>query len=189
MSLREAERFIRRPWTRAERRVVWHGLFGRLAIAIEPVLGAFAFAGIAIGVMLRVNRAMMDRVVIASIFILGFIGFVIYAICLLVNPIKAVLQIRRPIYIIDGYVRYRTPDDESAPGSTGYIGVMDESRDLICEWPAFGNRVLRADMIAALVEFSTYGGIHKIDGRSTGAIPEEFTALGIGLGAAMGRRR
>ena len=189
MPLQDSARFIRRPWTRAERRVVWHGLFGRLAIAIEPILGALVFAGIAVGVMLRVNRGMMDRVVIASIFILGFIGFVIYAICLLVNPIKAVLQIRRPIYIIDGYVRYRTPDESSAPGSTGYIGVMDEHRELLCEWPAFGNRVLPPSLLAALVEFSEYGGIHKIDGRSTGAIPENFTALGIGLGAAMGRRR
>lgn len=189
MPLRDPQKFIRRPWTRAERRVVWHGLFGRLAIAIEPVLGALVFAGIAVGVMLRVNRGMMDRVVIASIFILGFIGFVIYAICLLVNPIKAVLQVRRPIYVIDGYVRYRGPDDASAPGSTGYIGVLDERRDLVCEWPAFGTRVLAPNMLAALVEFSEYGGIHKIDGRSTGAIPKEFATLGIGMGAAIGRRR
>jgi hypothetical protein len=30
------------------------------------------------------------------------------------------------------------------------------------------------------VEFSEYGGIHKVDGRSTGVLPEGMTTISIG---------
>jgi hypothetical protein len=32
----------------------------------------------------------------------------------------------------------------------------------------------------ALIEFSFYGGIHRIDGRSTGIVPESMPTLGVG---------
>jgi hypothetical protein len=35
----------------------------------------------------------------------------------------------------------------------------------------------------AVVEFTRYGGIHRIDGRSTGLLPETFPTMGIGAPA------
>jgi hypothetical protein len=35
-------------------------------------------------------------------------------------------------------------------------------------------------IVPAHVEFSHYGGIHRIDGRSTGVLPARLPALGIG---------
>jgi hypothetical protein len=32
----------------------------------------------------------------------------------------------------------------------------------------------------AMLEFSEYGGIHAIDGRQTGVLPDDFPVLGIG---------
>ena len=43
--------------------------------------------------------------------------------------------------------------------------------------------------IPALVEFSLYAGIHKIDGRSTGLLPEgELPLLAIGIATRHGRQ-
>ena len=38
---------------------------------------------------------------------------------------------------------------------------------------------------AARVEYSEYGGIHRIDGRSTGVLPESLPTLGIGATVGM----
>ena len=41
----------------------------------------------------------------------------------------------------------------------------------------------------ALVEFSLYAGLHKIDGKSTGLLPdEELPLLAIGIATRHGRR-
>jgi hypothetical protein len=38
-----------------------------------------------------------------------------------------------------------------------------------------------------MVEFCRYGGILRIDGRSTGVLPDDIPALGIGAPAAFAR--
>jgi hypothetical protein len=44
-------------------------------------------------------------------------------------------------------------------------------------------------VIPALVEFSLYAGLHKIDGKSTGLLPdEELPLLAIGIATRHGRR-
>jgi len=42
-------------------------------------------------------------------------------------------------------------------------------------------------MVPAVIEFSVYAGIHSVDGRSTGLVPEEdLPALAIGMAARSG---
>ncbi len=50
------------------------------------------------------------------------------------------------------------------------------------EWP-LGTRpraLDRRELWPALIEFCRYGGILRIDGRSTGVLPEHLPPLGIG---------
>ena len=35
--------------------------------------------------------------------------------------------------------------------------------------------------LPAMAEFSEFGGIHKIDGKSTGVLPDEVPVLAIGI--------
>jgi hypothetical protein len=35
--------------------------------------------------------------------------------------------------------------------------------------------------LPALCEFSEYGGLHKIDGKSTGVLPEEIPVMAVGI--------
>jgi len=39
--------------------------------------------------------------------------------------------------------------------------------------------------VPAHVEFSEYGGIHKVDGKSTGVLPDEIPTLAIGISQRM----
>ncbi len=168
---------IRRPWTRRERRVVFNGLVGRMAIAIEPVICGAVFLGLFIGMMMRDH----DAKLLAPIFGLATLAFVVYAVVLMVPPIRAFVQTFAPIYIVDGYVRYRSPDHGSEIGENGYIAVLNDERREIAEWPSRGDDRLPHATRAAMIEFSHFGGIHRIDGRSTGVLPEAFAPLGVGV--------
>jgi hypothetical protein len=169
----------RRPWTPAERRVVLNGFFGRSLIAIEPAVCASVFA-LLVGGLIRANRPDAPAIVLAPIFGLGVVAFVIYAIGLMVAPTRALLETFGPIYVVDGYVRYRRPDLHSVPRSNGYVAVLNEDRQMLCEWETTGPREPLERTEPALVQFAPYGGIIAIDGRRTALLPENFPALGIG---------
>jgi hypothetical protein len=174
----------RRPWTRAERLVVIHGFLGRLTIAIEPLVVAIFFALLPIGLMLRHQEI---TVLIAPIFALASIAFLVYAIWLMASPTRAVFETFRPIYTVDGYVRYRI----SQSGEREYyVAALDANRFVLGEWPLreWPHAIGDQDTWPVIVEFSWYGGIHKIDGRSTGVLPDEIAPLGIGMAQSERRK-
>lgn len=179
-----ARLLVARRWTARERRVVWRGLCGRMAIAIEPLLGLIFCALFTWGVVWRAHHVRDDAslIVIAPIFALGALAFLGYFVAVLVAPLVAYLQTYRPIYAVDGYVRYRPPDEDSAPGECGYVAALFEDEHVACEWRSIGMRPYRPRTMPAMVEFSVFGGIHKIDGRSTGLLPEgDLPPLAIGI--------
>ena len=181
----------RRAWTRKERAVVWRGLTGRFSLAIEPLLGMLFMGLLTWGIVYRAQHVPSDAtlVKIAWIFAVGALAFGGYFIAVLVAPMMAYLQTFRPIYILDGYVRYREPDDRSQPGACGYAAALFPDHSLAGEWEWLGRKRLANVTIPALVEFSDYAGIHKIDGRPTGLLPdEEIPLLAIGIATRHGRR-
>lgn len=165
---------IRRAWTKAERRVVIQGFLGRAAIAIEPVVCGAVFAALTYGLVAR------GLWFLTPIFGLAVVAFAAYALVMLLAPTRALLKTYGPIYIVDGYVRYREPDPKSDEDSNGYVAVLLHDKRLCYEWPSFGSRALPLGTVPALVEFSEFGGIHTIDGRSTGVLPKTHSILGIG---------
>ena len=170
----------RRPWTVAERRIVWNGFVGRLLIAIEPVFVGSVFLAFVVALFM-LHRDDAPAIVLAPIFALGSIAFAIYAVSLMVEPSRALLSTFDPLLIVDGYVRYRSsPGKPSEPNHTGYIAVLAADGTVLGEWPAYGKFLLPMRIVPAHVEFSHYGGIHRIDGRSTGVLPARLPALGIG---------
>ncbi len=173
----------RRPWTPRERRIVWRGLTGRFAIAIEPLIGAIFFSILTWGIVWRAHAAgRPDLVVLAPIFGFAAAGFVGYMIAVLFAPIRAFAQTFKDIYVLDGYVRYRGPDLQSETDSSGYVAVLFADRGLAYEWETFGKESLPEKTIPAMVEFSEYGGVHCIDGRATGVIPDtDLPLLSIGI--------
>jgi hypothetical protein len=179
-----ARLLLQRPWTPRERGIVWRGLTGRMAIAIEPLLGLVFFGLFTWGVVWRAHHVPDDRslVVIAPIFALGALAFLGYLIAVLVAPLVAYAQTFKPIYSVDGYVRYRPPDEDCEPGDCGYVAALFEDGSVACEWRAIGKKPYPARTIPAMVEFSTFAGIHKIDGKTTGLLPEgDLPALAIGI--------
>jgi len=78
-----------RQWTQRERKVVWRGLTGRFAIAIEPLLGLLFMTFLTFGIVYRAHHVPADRdiIKIAWIFALGAICFLGYFIALLVAPV------------------------------------------------------------------------------------------------------
>lgn len=172
-----------RPWTDRERRIVWRGLTGRMAIAIEPLIGALFFAGLTYGIIWRARvTEPHDLWILSPIFGLMALAFTVYFIAVLFAPLLAYLQTYRPIYQIDGYIRYRGPDGDSDLGSSGYVAVLFEDHEMCCEWECFGMKKLPTLTVAAMAEFSEFGGIHKIDGKSTGVLPDDdLPSLAIGI--------
>jgi hypothetical protein len=176
---------VRRAWTKSERRVVLNGLFGRVLIAIEPALCFLVFGALTAGLIFfplpgaRLNQH-DSAVVLAPIFGLAALAFLAYAVVVLIGPVRALRHTFLPIYIVDGYVRYRKPDRHTEADSNGYIAVLDDARRAVAEWPSLGSATLPESLRPAMIEFSFYGGIHRIDGRSTGALPESIPAMGIG---------
>ncbi len=168
---------IRRNWTRAERAIVLQGFFGRLTLAIEPAICAAGFLGLTLGLVFNKNK---EIIILAPIFALGVVTFAIYMVAVMVAPVRALFHTSRPIYIVDGYVRYRGRDEHSDEDSNGYIAVLTDDQRVACEWPTIGDIELPPDTRPALCEFSEYGGVHTIDGRSTGVLPKKITRLGVG---------
>lgn len=168
---------IRRVWTRAERTIVLQGFFGRLTIAIEPLICGIVFLALTLGMIFNKNK---EIIVLAPIFGLGVVCFSIYAIAVMMAPVRALFHTMGPIFIVDGYVRYRGRDERSERDSNGYIAVLTEDKRVACEWPTLGEMELPLYTRAALCEFSEYGGVHKIDGRSTGVLPDRVASLGVG---------
>ena len=170
-----------RPWLPQERRVVWRGAAGRFIVACEPAVIALLFGAFTIGLAhLSGAKDHQGYVYLAWIFGLGAASFALYAIGLLVTPIRTLLETRQPIFIVDGYVRTRGPDDRSVAGSSGYIAAILDDGRVACEWTAIGDDMLADQTYPAYVEFSEFGGIHAVDGASTGVLPEDFPPLGIG---------
>lgn len=173
-----------RPWTERERFIVWRGLTGRFSIAIEPLLATVFFGFLTWGVIWRARVTKPhDLWILSPLFGLMAVAFLIYFIAVIFAPIVAYFHTYKPIYILDGYVRYRGPDEDSDLGSSGYVAVLFEDRDLCCEWECYGTKKLPSLTLPAMTEFSEFGGIHKIDGRSTGVLPDtDLPLLAIGIG-------
>ncbi len=181
---RSTKMLAQRPWTERERRIVWCGLTGRMAIAIEPLIGMAFFSFLTWGIVWRAHHVPDDAtlVVIAPIFALGALAFLGYFIAVTIAPFIAYLQTYKPIYIVDGYVRYRGRDERSENEATGYMATLCADGSVACEWECFGNDELPSRTIPALAEFSEYAGIHKIDGKPTGLLPDvELPLLAIGI--------
>lgn len=154
------------------------GFLGRLFIAVEPAALAALFAFFAVLLLRKPEHA--DYRWIAAIVAVGAITFIIYAIVLMIAPARALLETWKPIFIVDGYLRTRGRDDFSTEGSNGYVAVLDPTHRVVCEWSTVGQGDLPFDEHPAYLEFSEYGGVHSIDGRPTGVLPEKFPPLGIG---------
>lgn len=181
----------RRRWTPAERAIVWRGLTGRFALAIEPLVGMLFMALLTWGIVYRAHHVPADATLIkiAWIFALGAIVFAGYFLAVLVAPIAAYMQTFAPIYISDGYVRYREPDERSRIDACGYAAALFADRSVAQEWEWLGKKPLPNATLPALVEFSVYAGIHKIDGKATGLLPEgDLPLLAIGIATRHGRK-
>jgi len=187
LSTRERELTLaRRPWTKSERRVVLNGFFGRSLIAIEPTICFVVFGALTAGLIFfplspdaKLTR-WESAIIIAPIFGFATLCFLSYAIAVMVAPARALLHTFSPIFVVDGYVRHRRPDRHSDIDSNGYVAVLNEERRTIAEWPSIGEVALHDGVRPALVEFSFFGGIHSIDGKSTGVLPESYATLGVG---------
>lgn len=174
----------RRPWTRVERRVVLRGFFGRLTIAVEPLIVCIFFALLPIGMLLRKQEAAL---LLAPIFGVASIAFLIYAVVLIVPSARALLETFKPIYTVDGYVRYRI-DEDGQP--VYYVAALDADQTALGEWPLgeWPHSIGERHTWPVVVEFSPYGGIHKIDGHPTGVLPTEIAPFGIGIANEERRR-
>jgi hypothetical protein len=167
----------RRPWTRAERRVVLRGFLGRFTIAVEPLVVAIFFALLPIGMMLRKQEAAL---LLAPIFGVASIAFLIYAIILIAPSARALFETFRPIYTVDGYIRYRISKDGEP---VYYVAALDSEHMILGEWPLveWPQSIRERQLWPVVVEFSPYGGIHKIDGQPTGVLPAEISPFGVGI--------
>ena len=176
-----------RPWRSAERRVVLRGFWGRFAIAIEPLVIAGFF--VALTAVLLV-RGQDGALLIAPIFGVAALLFLAYAVIVLLPAARALVETFGQICIVDGYVRYRELLQKDHDPRY-FVAVLDERRIVLGEWPLSQRPTAlgRAERWAALVEFTPYGGIHRIDGRSTGTLPDDFPAFGIGAPDAYSRLR
>ena len=177
-----------RAWTREERRVVLRGWLGRLTISIEPFFLGLFFAFLPVGMWMRHQDTWLF---VAPIFGMAALAFVAYSIFLMVPSTRALLETYSRIYIVDGYVRYRKDTDTNGRPPEYHVAVLNAEREELGEWSlrewpkSIGNQVLWP----VIVEFSPYGGIHKIDGRSTGVLPDEIATFGIGVAAHDRARR
>lgn len=173
-----------RAWTARERDIVWRGLTGRFALAIEPLIGVAFMGFITLGIVWRAHHVASDATLIkiAPIFAVGTLAFVGYFIAVLVAPVAAYLQTFKPIYVLDGYVRYREPDAKSEYDACGYVAALFADQSVACEWEWLGKKRLPNATIPSHVEFSVYAGIHRIDGKPTGLLPDdEMPPLAIGI--------
>ena len=185
----ERERLlVRRSWTKAERRVVVGGLVNRLVSAIEPIMCSIVFGTLTAGLVFfplppgATQTQGESAVILPPLFAVAASVFLAYAAALPAPALRALLHTFSPLYIVDGYLRYRGPDRQTETDSNGYVAVLNEERRTVSEWPSSGSIPLRDNLRPALIEFSYYGGIHRIDGRSTGVAPESLHGLGVRRG-------
>ena len=179
-----------RRWRPDECRIVRRGMFGRLAIAVEPAVISLLFGAFGVWIALHGQRdATHDDWIFSIVFLPGAAAFAIYAVALMAEPLRALRQTAQPIFIVDGFVRTRGPDDFSAAGTTGFVAVLTHDRRVAGEWPTGGRASLRYDERPAQVEFSEYGGILTIDGVPTGVLPADFPPLGVGAASHPRPRR
>lgn len=175
----------RRPWRGSERQVVLRGFWGRFFIAIEPLTIALCFTALPVG-LLYWHRD--GAFVIAPIFAGAAVLFYIYAFVLMLPVTRALIETFAPIWVIDGFVDYREYQEPHRDPAY-FVAVLDEQRRQLAEWELDRrpSALDRGEPWPALVEFTRYGGILRIDGRSTGVLPDDIPALGIGAAAAYGR--
>jgi hypothetical protein len=143
-------------------------------VAIEPALLGVLFGFFTIALLRLASDGTQEHAglqLLAPIFGVGAAGFAAYAVGLLLGPLRTLRDTYAPIFIVDGYLRTRGRDDLSQRGSRGYIAALLEDGSLACEWPAVGDTDLPFRVDAAVLEFSEFGGILSVDGRSTGALP------------------
>jgi hypothetical protein len=181
-----------RRWTSQERIVVLRGLLGRVAIAVEPAIIALLFAFLTVGLWRMAGDGSAQHAglqLLAPIFGLGAVAFTLYAIFLLRTPLRALLETYQPIFIVDGFLRTRARDDLSPRGFNGYIAALTEDGRVACEWPTIGDKDLAFVQTPALLEFSEYGGIHRIDGVPTGVLPDTMRNIGVGSNKPPAPRR
>jgi hypothetical protein len=176
----------RRPWRESERRVVRRGFWGRFFIAVEPVTISVFFAVLAVGLVVQQRSGAMF---VAPIFAVASVLFAVYATVLMFSVTRAVIETFGSIWIVDGYVRYRmqlVPFQDPAY----YVAVLDERQEVLGEWllDRRPDALDRAEPWPAHVEFTEIGGVLRIDGRSTGVLPDDIPALGIGAPAAFAQR-
>ena len=157
-------------------------MLGRFLIAIEPAVIAVVFGwfGYWLGTHGR-SDATHDDWIFAIIFLPGALAFAVYAVVLMAGPFRALRETYEPIFVVDGYLRTRGRDDFSLAGSNGYVAVLTEGKHVACEWATRGEGDMPFAVAPAMLEFSEYGGIHAIDGKATGVLPDDFPALGVGL--------
>ena len=145
---------------------------------------AVFFGLLPLGMLLRQRELALLS---APIFAFASLAFLAYSIALIAPSARAVFETFAPIYTVDGYVRYRTAGNAQPEY---YVAVLSDDQRTLGEWPlrewpdAIGKRLLWP----VLVEFSRYGGIHKIDGRSTGVLPAEISPFGVGVALDEERR-
>ncbi len=172
-----------RRWLPDERQVVVRGLFGRLAIAVEPAAIALLFGMFTFSLLRLAGDGTEEHAglqLLAPIFGLGAAAFAVYALVLLRTPVRALLETYQPIFVVDGFLRTRARDDLSPRGFNGYIAALTADGQVACEWPTIGDGDLAAGESPALLEFSENGGIHRIDGKPTGVLPSSFRNIGVG---------
>jgi hypothetical protein len=101
----------------------------------------------------------------------------------MVPSTRAVFETFTPIFIVDGYVRYRESQATETSPVEYHVAVLNADREVLGEWQLrqWPTSIGTQDLWAALVEFSPYGGIHKIDGLSTGVLPAKISPFGIGI--------
>ncbi len=161
------------------------GFWGRFFIAVEPLTIALCFTGLSIGLLLRHQEG---AIFIAPIFGGAALLFYTYAVVLMMSVTRAVIESFGSIWVVDGYVQYR---EHLAPNRDPayYVAVLDEERRVLGEWELDRrpDALDRAEPWPALVEFCRHGGILRIDGRSTGVLPDDIPALGVGAPAAFAR--
>ena len=77
-------------------------------------------------------------------------------------------------------MRYRRPDRDTEDDSNGYVAVLDYDRRQLAEWPLTDADRVYDVTRPAMLEFSRYG-IHRIDGRATGVIPDRIAQAGVDI--------
>lgn len=182
---------IRRTWTPEERDLVRRGFAGRVLIAIEPLLATLVFAVLTIAPFFLpgANREYAVEIVkpqfslpqvLAPIMALGCVGFAGYTIALMYRPLRALLSTHEPIYIVDGYLRYESASLRRGHRHTMVAVVTHEGRQ-IQAWHAPHVLDVVDGSYPALIEFSRYGGILRIDGRAVD--PPLFVLAPFGIGS------